>query len=106
MWKQTNLLLNIGFDKEKIVKKYNFVPDAEADLKSIKVEGLPERYIVFYGRIGEEKGVSILMNIWEQLSIPLVVMGGGPLEEKFQKWADEKDVERERENERSNYTKI
>lgn len=88
---QINLLLNIGFDKEKIVKKYNFVPDAEADLKSIKVEGLPERYIVFYGRIGEEKGVSILMNIWEQLSIPLVVMGGGPLEEKFQKWADEKE---------------
>lgn len=88
---QIKLLIDIGFDKQKIVKKYNFVPDTGADLQSIKVEGLPERYVVFYGRIGEEKGVSVLMNIWEQLSIPLVVMGGGPLEERFQKWADEKE---------------
>lgn len=64
---QIRLLTNIGFDKNKISKKYNFVPDAEANLKAVKVEGLPERYVVFYGRIGEEKGIRILMKIWDNL---------------------------------------
>lgn len=88
---QIKLLTNIGFDKNKIVKKYNFVPDVEANLKAVKVEGLPERYVVFYGRIGEEKGIRILMRVWNQLDIPLVVMGGGPLEEEFSSWAKEKN---------------
>ena len=89
---QIALLKSIGFDSDKIVKKYNFVPDAEANLKADIVEGIPERYVVFYGRIGEEKGVRILMKIWNQISdIPLVVMGGGPLEEEFKAWADKKD---------------
>lgn len=89
---QIALLKSIGFDSDKIVKKYNFVPDAEANLKADIVEGIPERYVVFYGRIGEEKGVRILMKIWNQISdIPLVVMGGGPLEAEFKAWADKKD---------------
>ncbi len=86
---QIRLLTDIGFDQNKIVKKYNFVPDAEANLKADRPEGLPKRYVVFYGRIGEEKGIRILMQIWEELKeIPLVVMGGGPLEEEFSHWAD------------------
>ena len=89
---QIRLLANIGFDKDKITKKYNFVPDEEANLKAVKVDGLPERYAVFYGRIGEEKGIRILMKIWDELpDIPLVVMGGGPLEEEFRQWADGHD---------------
>lgn len=88
---QIDLLKNIGFDEKKIVKKYNFVPDAEANLKAVKIENLPDRYVVFYGRIGEEKGIRILMKIWEQLNIPLVVMGGGPLEEEFKTWAESKE---------------
>ena len=44
------------FDKNKITKKYNFVPDAEANLKAIRIKEIPKRYVVFYGRIGEEKG--------------------------------------------------
>ena len=87
---QIQLRTNIGFEKKKITKKYNFVPDAEANLKAVKVEGLPERYVVFYGRIGEEKGIRILMKIWDQLpDIPLVVMGAGPLEGEFKNWADQ-----------------
>lgn len=89
---QIKLLKNIGFDEKKIVKKYNFVPDAEANLKSVRVDGIPNRYAVFYGRIGEEKGVRLLMKMWDRISdIPLVVMGGGPLEEEFKSWADTKD---------------
>lgn len=89
---QIKLLIEIGFDEKKIVKKYNFVPDAEANLKPVKVDGLPKRYAVFYGRIGEEKGVRLLMQMWNRITdIPLVVMGGGPLEEEFKNWADTKE---------------
>ena len=89
---QIRLLTEIGFDEKKIVKKYNFVPDAEANLKPVKVDGLPKRYAVFYGRIGEEKGVRLLMQMWNRITdIPLVVMGGGPLEEEFKNWADIKE---------------
>lgn len=89
---QMNLLKEIGFEQKKIIKKYNFVSDADAELKVQCFDVLPKRYVVFYGRIGEEKGIRVLMKIWEQLSdIPLVVMGGGPLEDDFKKWADQHD---------------
>ena len=87
---QIRLLTNIGFDENKITKKYNFVSDAGENVKSIRVDGLPERYVVFYGRIGEEKGIRILMQIWDKIrDIPLVVMGGGPLENEFKLWAEQ-----------------
>ena len=86
---QIRLLTDVGFDENKIVKKYNFVADAAEVALSGGSLDLPERYVVFYGRIGEEKGIRILQRIWERLpDIPLVVMGGGPLEEEFAAWAD------------------
>lgn len=89
---QISLLKEIGFDGNKIVKKYNFVPDAQANLKPIKLDDIPERYVVFYGRIGEEKGIRILMRIWDEIKdIPLVVMGTGPLEDEFKEWAKNKE---------------
>lgn len=89
---QMNLLREIGFDSTKLIKKYNFVPDAEANLKPQKITEIPERYVVFYGRIGEEKGVRVLMKVWERLpDIPLVVMGGGPLEDMFKEWAEKRN---------------
>lgn len=89
---QIKLLVDIGFDKNKIVKKYNFVPDSEQQLNSKNDRDLPERYVTFYGRIGEEKGIRVLMKIWDRITdIPLVVMGGGPLEEEFRVWAENKE---------------
>lgn len=89
---QIRLLKEIGFDGNKIVKKYNFVPDAQANLKPIQLDDIPKRYVVFYGRIGEEKGIRILMRIWDEIKdIPLVVMGTGPLENEFKEWANNKE---------------
>ena len=91
---QIKLLIGTGFDEKKIVKKYNFVSDAKVDGTDFKMEGLPNRYVVFYGRIGEEKGVRTLMQIWSDSrmsDIPLVVMGGGPLEKEFKFWAEKKN---------------
>ncbi len=88
---QIKLLTDIGFETNKIVKKYNFVSDV-MNLEQVKIENLPERYVVFYGRIGEEKGIRVLMKIWDRIGdIPLVVMGGGPLENEFKAWANGKE---------------
>lgn len=88
---QIKLLTAIGFDSNRIVKKYNFVPDAKTNLKSVEVKNLPERYVVFYGRIGEEKGIRLLMEMWDSIDdIPLVVMGSGPLENEFRSWSAQK----------------
>lgn len=46
---QINLLKNIGFCSDKIIKKYNFVSDAEANLQPKKIRGIPEKYVVFTG---------------------------------------------------------
>lgn len=89
---QIKLLVKTGFDKRKIVKKYNFVQDTVNVLKHHYNCGLPERYVVFYGRIGKEKGINTLIEIWNQiLDIPLVIMGSGPLENIFKKWADKQE---------------
>ena len=89
---QIRLLKTIGFDDSKIIKKYNFVSDQDANIGQTHLYDLPKRYAVFYGRIGEEKGIRVLMNIWEQISdIPLVVMGGGPLEKVFSTWAEKRE---------------
>lgn len=89
---QIKLLKDIGFDENKIIKKYNFVPDVEISEMKNDLYDLPKRYVVFYGRIGEEKGIKVLKEVWEDIKdIPLVVMGGGPLEEDFAEWAKFKE---------------
>lgn len=89
---QIALLIDIGFDSNKIVKKYNFVFDSDVNLMLNKGDHFPERYVVFYGRISEEKGIRFLMEMWDKISdIPLVVMGDGPLGGEFRAWADKKD---------------
>ncbi|MBR4864471.1 MAG: glycosyltransferase family 4 protein [Oscillospiraceae bacterium] len=86
---QIRLLKQIGFDEKKIIKKYNFVPDVQVETGEFPE--LPDRYVLFYGRIGEEKGIRILQQIFDRVTdIPLVVMGGGPLAEDFAKWAETK----------------
>ena len=89
---QIKLLVDNGFDKNKITKKYNFVSDLKTHLKPLISNDLPDRYVVFYGRIGEEKGIRFLMKIWERIpDIPLVIMGAGPLEEELKAWSRNKD---------------
>ena len=89
---QMRLLADIGFDPDRMIKKYNFVTDEDANAHMPLPEGLPERYAVFYGRIGEEKGIRVLMKIAEAApEIPLVVMGGGPLEASFAAWAENRE---------------
>ena len=87
---QMKLLQDAGYDRSKLVKKVNFVRDCSSSGTENSLADelkLPLRYAVFYGRLGEEKGIRDLMKIWDGLEdIPLVVMGDGPLRETFVRW--------------------
>ena len=96
---QIELLRKIGFDKNKIVKKYNFINKQSKIISGSShddvlqmIKELPERYVVFFGRIGMEKGIHTLMKAWDIVEdIPLIIIGGGPLENEVRLWADKKD---------------
>lgn len=85
---QMRLLAKTGFDRNKMVKKYNFCPLFSA-ADRLELPSLPDRYVVYYGRLGEEKGIHTLMSTIEQTpEVNYVVMGGGPLEDEFRAFSD------------------
>ena len=48
-------------------------------------------YVLFIGRLTEEKGVRMLMRAWSRLDLPLHIVGSGPLEEEVRAWADSRN---------------
>ena len=65
--------LEAGYSPEKVVVKPNFLSDPGLGKQ-------PGEYVVFIGRLSKEKGITTLLSAWDQLqSIPLVIVGEGPL---------------------------
>jgi glycosyltransferase involved in cell wall biosynthesis len=70
-----NVLTKSGLPVDRIVVKPHFVADVPRHS-----DGLG-RYAIFVGRLSEEKGIIELLQLWQGLtSIPLFVVGSGPLE--------------------------
>ena len=66
--------IEAGLPAEKLVVKPNFSPDL-APLYPRR-EG---KYAVYVGRLSEEKGIRTLLSAWRKISLPLRVVGNGPL---------------------------
>ena len=66
-------LLAWGFDGDAIVEKPYFVP---LDPGLSRSSG---RHALFIGRLAEEKGLDLLLDVWTPDRLPLVVAGDGPL---------------------------
>lgn len=68
-----------GLPEEKLIVKPNFVapPSAEA------TESNPSPYLIYVGRLEENKGIRLFMEISYQLNIPLKIVGEGPMEEQL-----------------------
>lgn len=78
---QRKIFADAGFAENKLFVKPNFVEDI-SEGNSIK----RGNYAVFIGRLGEEKGVKILIEAWRTLQeLPLMVIGDGPDGEKYKK---------------------
>ncbi|MBE9034022.1 glycosyltransferase family 4 protein [aff. Roholtiella sp. LEGE 12411] len=79
---QKEKMVQAGLPREKIYVKPNFIfsPDATAKVYQ------RDQYLLFVGRLSEEKGISILIDtyIQENLHIPLKIVGDGPLRQKLQ----------------------
>jgi glycosyltransferase involved in cell wall biosynthesis len=69
-----------GLPPEKLVVKPHFVyPDPGA-------RAFPGDYAIFVGRFTSEKGLPTLLNAWSRIntSVPLVIVGDGPLRESLE----------------------
>jgi glycosyltransferase involved in cell wall biosynthesis len=69
-----------GLPPEKLVVKPHFVyPDPGA-------RAFPGDYAIFVGRFTSEKGLPTLLNAWSRIntSVPLVIVGDGPLRESVE----------------------
>lgn len=82
-----NKFIECGFPPGKICIKPNFV-NTLTYFKEKKGE-----FVLYIGRLSEEKGVLILLKAWEQLKgIPLKIAGEGPLEKKVRQIIAEKGL--------------
>ncbi|MBD2435976.1 glycosyltransferase family 4 protein [Nostoc sp. FACHB-110] len=79
---QKDKMIQAGLPAAKIYVKPNFV-DSNSNLE---INHQRQKYLLFVGRLSEEKGMITLINcyIHNQLSIPLKVVGDGPLRQELQ----------------------
>lgn len=79
---QKEKMIQAGLPGKKIYVKPNFIftPQNSDTIKKCR------DFVLFVGRLSEEKGVSVLIDAYleDNLSIPLKIVGDGPLREKLQ----------------------
>ncbi|HLJ63947.1 MAG TPA: glycosyltransferase, partial [Stellaceae bacterium] len=67
-------LIRAGLPPERIAVKPNFTPPQRGGNA-----GGPRRGALFVGRLSPEKGIELMRCAWQSLSIPLRVVGDGPI---------------------------
>ena len=74
-----------GYDYTKLTVICNFIEQNKLDfLQTFKDDGEPQTpYYCYVGRLSEEKGVKMLLEVAETLPYPLYVAGTGPLAEEL-----------------------
>lgn len=85
----SNFLANLL--KNKInVKKIKVIPNF-VDINVTKTTSPKEKFILYYGRISQEKGVLELVDIFIKMDVKLIIIGSGPqkelLEEKIKSFS-------------------
>jgi glycosyltransferase involved in cell wall biosynthesis len=81
-----------GFSPDRVIYLPPFVApvDTVGDpaREAAVLKDLPDRFILYFGRLSPEKGLSILFDAVRRLArVPLVVCGDGPLREKLEESA-------------------
>lgn len=85
---QRDLLAGLGFPQDRTFVKYHLIPHVGAP----KLAGEP--YVIYVGRLDEQKGVRLLMSGWDDYlsksgksGLRLLIVGAGPLDEDVATWA-------------------
>jgi len=88
---QRHILIQAGMPAERLAVKHNFVVDPGNRRSG------PGEYLLYLGRLTDEKGVRLLMTAWDRveadggLGLPLVLAGAGPLHGELARWAQGRD---------------
>ncbi len=88
---QRQTLIQAGMPADRLSTKPNFVPD-----RGLRRER-PGEYLLYLGRMADEKGVPLLLDAWDRLAasgglgMPLVLAGAGPLGDEVERWARNRD---------------
>ncbi len=97
---------------QKTVMLHNFMPDMETgaegmdgktgqavgnagsrDAWDILQKRLPERYVLYFGRFSEEKGVKTLLNVCKRMTdVSFIFAGTGPLEKELSQVSNVRNV--------------
>jgi glycosyltransferase involved in cell wall biosynthesis len=88
---QRHILIQAGMPAQRLAVKHNFVVDPG------KRRSGPGEYLLYLGRLTDEKGVRLLMTAWDQLGacdglgLPLVLAGAGPLHGELARWGQDRE---------------
>ena len=83
-----SVFVKAGFNSEKIIVKPN-----SASAQSSSFNENPDNYILFAGRLSQEKGVLTLLKAAAKVpSLPLKILGDGPLENKIKQFISENNL--------------
>ncbi|MDD3296621.1 MAG: glycosyltransferase [Candidatus Omnitrophica bacterium] len=82
-----NKYIQGGLPKDKIIVKPNFIYSDPG------VSERDKKYVVFVGRLAQEKGIRTLLHAWRRLEgIPLKIAGDGPMKQKMEELARVKGI--------------
>ena len=82
-----------GIPEEKIVVKPHFVMRQDVSMPKEQT-GRKESFVLYAGRVSEEKGARFLIEAWKHMpSIPLKIVGDGPLTKELKKEVHAANVE-------------
>ncbi|QSV44857.1 glycosyltransferase [Geobacter benzoatilyticus] len=73
------IFIDAGFPHDKVVVKPNF-----SNSEPYKDYTSNRSGAIFVGRLSEEKGIENLMEAWSEITLPLKIVGDGPLRNKLQ----------------------
>jgi glycosyltransferase involved in cell wall biosynthesis len=88
---QRQILIQAGMPAQRLAVKHNFVIDPGERRSG------PGEYLLYLGRLADEKGVRLLITAWDQLrtcgglGLPLVLAGAGPLHGELARWAQDRE---------------
>jgi glycosyltransferase involved in cell wall biosynthesis len=92
---------NVGIDAERVTYLPSFCPPTGAaagtglsDADRAVLDGLPQSYVLYFGRLGEEKGLNSLLDAVSRLpGVPFVICGDGPQRSALEQAVGERSLD-------------
>lgn len=82
-------MIEFGFDQDQISYLPNYIDTGNYNLNASE-----KGYVLYFGRISEEKGISVLLDAARIVpEIPIYILGTGPLEEELRRKATKEGLD-------------